>query len=120
MALNFLRTSTSWPRASGPALPQPQRMLGCVVAGDAVKRRVEEQMEIWDVAPAMGGVQRRRGGADQRLRPPDTAGLRPLGGHDRRAPPRAGAGPARPLVVVMVGTAVTVEAIDAQGRFLGG
>ena len=26
----------------------------------------------------------------------------------------------RPLVVVMVGTAVTVEAIDAQGRFLGG
>ena len=28
--------------------------------------------------------------------------------------------PARPLVVVMVGTAVTVEAIDAEGRFLGG
>jgi type III pantothenate kinase len=25
-----------------------------------------------------------------------------------------------PLVVVMVGTAVTVEAVDAQGRFLGG
>jgi type III pantothenate kinase len=29
-------------------------------------------------------------------------------------------GPARPMVVVMVGTAVTVEAIDAQGAFLGG
>jgi len=29
-------------------------------------------------------------------------------------------GPARPLVVVMVGTAVTVEAIDHNGRFLGG
>jgi type III pantothenate kinase len=27
---------------------------------------------------------------------------------------------ARPMVVVMVGTAVTVEAIDAQGHFLGG
>ena len=26
----------------------------------------------------------------------------------------------RPMVVVMVGTAVTVEAIDAQGHFLGG
>jgi type III pantothenate kinase len=26
----------------------------------------------------------------------------------------------RPLVVVMVGTAVTVEAVDPQGRFLGG
>jgi type III pantothenate kinase len=29
-------------------------------------------------------------------------------------------GPARPLLVVMVGTAVTVEALDASGRFLGG
>jgi type III pantothenate kinase len=29
-------------------------------------------------------------------------------------------GPARPLIVVMVGTAVTVEAIDTDGRFLGG
>jgi len=29
-------------------------------------------------------------------------------------------GPARPMVVVMVGTAVTVDAIDANGRFLGG
>jgi type III pantothenate kinase len=29
-------------------------------------------------------------------------------------------GAPRPLVVVMVGTAVTVEAIDAEGRFLGG
>jgi type III pantothenate kinase len=29
-------------------------------------------------------------------------------------------GPARPTVVAMVGTAVTVEAIDAGGRFLGG
>jgi type III pantothenate kinase len=28
--------------------------------------------------------------------------------------------PPRPMVVVMVGTAVTVEAIDAQGHFLGG
>ncbi|RYH64159.1 MAG: type III pantothenate kinase, partial [Alcaligenaceae bacterium] len=30
-------------------LPAPSRMLGCVVAGDAVKRRVVEQMELWDV-----------------------------------------------------------------------
>ena len=32
-------------------LPAPTHMLGCIVAGDAVKRRVQEQMEIWDVAP---------------------------------------------------------------------
>ncbi|RYY77445.1 MAG: type III pantothenate kinase, partial [Comamonadaceae bacterium] len=29
-------------------------------------------------------------------------------------------GAARPMVVVMVGTAVTVEAVDQDGRFLGG
>ena len=29
-------------------------------------------------------------------------------------------GPARPIIVAMVGTAVTVEGIDATGRFLGG
>jgi type III pantothenate kinase len=29
-------------------------------------------------------------------------------------------GPARPALVVMVGTAVTVDALDGEGRFLGG
>ena len=38
--------------AEGPwaELPSPKRMLGCIVAGDAPRRRVEEQMELWDVA----------------------------------------------------------------------
>jgi type III pantothenate kinase len=46
-------TSTAWPKALGQ-LPVPTRMLGCVVAGDAAKRRVQEQMEQmvrWDVEP---------------------------------------------------------------------
>ncbi len=101
-------------------LPAPTRMLGCVVAGDAVKRRVQEQMELWDV-PSQWVV------SDA-----EEAGL--VNGYDH--PTRLGCdrwvamigarhrvlrqGPARPLIVVMVGTAVTVEAIDAQGRFLGG
>ncbi|MDR2333432.1 MAG: type III pantothenate kinase [Burkholderiaceae bacterium] len=108
--------------AEGPwaSLPAPERMLGCVVAGDAVKRRVAEQMELWDVA-------------SQWVVPStQEAGL--LNGYDH--PSRLGAdrwvamigarhrmlaqGPARPLVLVMVGTAVTVEAIDTDGRFLGG
>ena len=33
------------------SLQPPKAMLGCIVAGEAVKRRVQEQMEIWDVAP---------------------------------------------------------------------
>lgn len=102
-------------------IPAPGRMLGCAVAADAVKRRVEEQMEeIWDV-PAHWVV---ASAAE--------AGL--VNGYDH--PTRLGAdrwvamigawhrmlaqGPRRPLVVVMVGTAVTVEAVDVHGRFLGG
>ncbi len=102
------------------SLPAPTRMLGCVVAGDPIKRRVEEQMELWDV-PAQWVV----AGAQE-------AGV--VNGYDH--PARLGCdrwvaiigawhrmlaqGAARPIIVVMVGTAVTVEAIDAQGRFLGG
>ena len=40
--------------SSWAQLPVPTRMLGCVVAGDAAKRRVQEQMEQmvrWDVEP---------------------------------------------------------------------
>ena len=102
------------------ALPAPERMLGCVVAGEAVRKRVEAQMELWDVA-AQWVV-------------PSTAEAGIHNGYD--FPTRLGAdrwvamigawhrtlaqGPARPMVVVMVGTAVTVDAIDADGKFLGG
>ena len=101
-------------------LPAPERMLGCIVAGDAVRRRVQEQMELWDVTPQWVVSEQAE------------AGL--LNGYDH--PTRLGAdrwvamvgarqrmlaqGAARPLVVVMVGTAVTVEAIDQDGKFLGG
>ncbi|MBK9441381.1 MAG: type III pantothenate kinase [Comamonadaceae bacterium] len=101
-------------------LPAPNRMLGCVVAGDAIKRRVEDQMELWDVS------------ANWVVASAAEAGL--SNGYDH--PARLGAdrwvamigawhrglaqGPARPMVVVMVGTAVTVDAIDTHGRFLGG
>ncbi len=36
-------------------LPTPRQVLGCAVAADAVKRRVEEQMEHWDVSPQWVG-----------------------------------------------------------------
>ena len=32
-------------------LPEPTHMLGCIVAGEAIRRRVEEQMDHWDIAP---------------------------------------------------------------------
>jgi type III pantothenate kinase len=101
-------------------LPAPQQILGCIVAGDAIKRRVIEQLDLWDVTPHWV------------IPGPSEAGL--VNGYDH--PTRLGAdrwvamigarhrmlagGAPAPVVVVMVGTAVTVEAIDASGRFLGG
>lgn len=101
-------------------LPEPARMLGCVVAGDAVKRRVEEQMEIWDLSAQWVVSSAQEAGLLNGYDHPTRLGcdrwVAMIGARQRML---AG-GPARPMVVVMVGTAVTVEAIDTSGRFLGG
>ncbi len=101
-------------------LPAPSKMLGCVVAGDAIKRRVEEQMELWDVSAqwVVASAQEAglRNGYDHPARLGCDRWVAMIGARQRLL----AQGPARPLVVVMVGTAVTVEAIDAQGHFLGG
>jgi type III pantothenate kinase len=101
-------------------LPAPVRMIGCVVAGDAVKRRVQEQMELWDVAPqwvvssvAEAGLYN---GYDHPTRLGSDRWVAMIGARQRML----AQGLARPLIVVMVGTAVTVEAIDKDGKFLGG
>ena len=108
--------------ADGPwaGLPAPKQMLGCVVAGDAVKRRVQEQMELWDVAPQWVVASAAEAGLVNGYDHPARLGadrwVAMIGAWHRLL----GQGPARPLVVVMVGTAVTVDAIDATGQFLGG
>src|SRR5690606_4223142 len=116
--LEHIENLAEGPRAE---LPAPTHMLGCVVAGDAVKRRVAEQVsELWDVptswvVPNAGeaGVVT---GYDQPMRPWAGRWVAMIGARHRLL----AQGPARRLVVVMVGTAVTVEALDASGRFLGG
>lgn len=108
--------------AEGPwaQLPAPSGMLGCLVASDAIKHRVAEQMEIWDVAPHWVVPRAEEAGITNGYDHPARLGA------DRwvamiGAWHHFGAGQsARPLVVVMVGTAVTVDAVDATGRFLGG
>ena len=95
-------------------------ILGCAVAADAVKRRLQEQMELWDVSPqwvvaseAEAGL---RNGYDYPTRLGSDRWVAMIGAYHRML----GRGTPRPMVVVMVGTAVTVEALDATGKFLGG
>jgi type III pantothenate kinase len=102
-------------------LPAPSQVLGCCVAGDAVRHRVEEQLELWDVAPSWvvsstseAGVSN---GYDHPLRLGSDRWVALIGARHRLLM-RGDA--QRPLLVVMIGTAVTVDALDAGGRFLGG
>ncbi len=101
-------------------LAPPERMLGCIVAGDAVRRRVEEQMEIWDVPPQWVVASTAEAGLTNGYDHPARLGadrwVAMIGAWHRTLAKE----PPRPMVVVMVGTAVTVEAIDATGKFLGG
>jgi type III pantothenate kinase len=116
----FLENIDRLAEGSWSSLGTPDHILGCIVAGDAIKRRVEEQLELWDVAPqwvvssvAEAGVVN---GYDHPARLGSDRWVAMIGARQRIL----ARGEARPLVVVMVGTAVTVEAIDVSGKFLGG
>lgn len=100
--------------------PAPRRVLGCCVASDSVRHRVEEQLELWDVAPrwvvpgaAEAGV---TNGYDHPMRLGSDRWVALIGARARVL----ATGARRPVLVVMAGTAVTVDALDADGRFLGG
>ncbi|BDT69430.1 type III pantothenate kinase [Comamonadaceae bacterium OS-1] len=108
--------------ADGPwaNLAAPSAILGCIVAGDAIKRRVLEQMELWDVHPQWVVSSAAEAGLTNGYDHPTRLGadrwVAMVGARHRML----AQGPERPMVVVMVGTAVTVEAVDTHGRFLGG
>jgi type III pantothenate kinase len=102
-------------------LAAPASMLGSIVAGEGVKRRVEEQMEIWDIAPRWVVSSPHAAGVTNGYDHPNRLGtdrwVALIGARHRVL---AMGGAPRPALVVMVGTAVTVDALDDTGRFLGG
>ena len=102
------------------ALKPPTHVLGCVVAADAIRRQVEVQMEDWDVVPRWVVASEAEAGLCNGYDHPSRLGadrwVAMIGAHQHMLHQ----GTPRPMVVVMVGTAVTVEAVDASGKFLGG
>ena len=116
----FVETIDELAEHDWKGLRAPSSMLGCVVAGDAVRRRVEEQMEIWDIESRWVVPSAREAGLSNGYEFPSRLGAdRGVALAGARARVLAGGAP-RPALVVMVGTAVTVDALDAGGRFLGG
>jgi type III pantothenate kinase len=117
----FLETIDDLAETQWHGLPPPAAMLGCVVAGDAVRRRVEEQLELWDIEPHWVVPNAGEAGVANGYDHPSRLGAdRWVSLIGARARVLALQGPSRPALVVMVGTAVTVDALDAEGQFLGG
>jgi type III pantothenate kinase len=102
-------------------LSPPGTMLGSIVAGEGVKRRVEEQLELWDITPRWVVSSAHAAGVTNGYDHPNRLGtdrwVALVGARQRVL---AMGGTPRPALVVMVGTAVTVDALDETGHFLGG
>jgi type III pantothenate kinase len=116
----FLETIDELSDGDWKTLHAPASMLGCVVAGEAVRRRVEEQLELWDLEPHWVVPSAREAGVANGYDHPNRLGadrwVALIGARARLL----ASGPPRPALVVMIGTAATVDAIDVEGRFLGG
>lgn len=119
----FLETIDRLADTEWKDLPPPSSMLGCVVAGDGIKRQVEEQLEQmadWQIEPRWVVSTAHAAGVTNGYDHPTRLGtdrwVALIGAwqHVRAA------GAPRPALVVMVGTAVTVDALDETGRFIGG
>lgn len=107
---------------AGPVLnriSRPERIIGCVVAGEVIKRRVAGLLQGWSTLgskPQWIVSQREQCGVINSYQYPWLLGADRWAaqiGARRRVPEAA-------VLVVSVGTAVTIDAIDARGRFLGG
>jgi type III pantothenate kinase len=116
----FLETIDDLAEGEWKGLAPPTQILGCIVAGEAVRLRVEQQLELWDLAPRWVVPSAQQAGVSNGYDHPSRLGadrwVAMIGARwhvlSRGAP--------RPALVVMVGTAVTVDALDTEGRFVGG
>lgn len=101
---------------------RPTRAVGVNVAGEAARVRVEGQLARWRLPIEWLTAGAQAGGVTNRYRVPSQLGAdrwASLVAARRRAVAANAAAP-RACIVVNVGTAVTIDALDAQGIFEGG
>ena len=102
-------------------LPAPSSMLGSIVAGEGIRRRTEAQLEPWaDLEPRWVVSSATACGVSNGYDHPSRLGVDRWVALIAARQRVLATGAARPVLVVMVGTAVTVDALDAAGTFLGG
>jgi type III pantothenate kinase len=102
------------------ALERPARVIGVNVAGEAARLRVEGQLARWRLPVEWQHPSAHAGGVANGYRDPRQLGAdrwAALVAARRRELARSDA---RSAVVVGAGTAVTIDALDADGRFRGG
>jgi type III pantothenate kinase len=116
----FLENIDSLAETEWHRLGPPGSILACNVAGDAVRRRIEEQLELWDVAPRWVVSTQHAAGVTNGYDHPGRLGADRFVAHIGARHHVMAADLPRPALVVMVGTAVTVDALDTEGKFLGG
>ena len=122
----FLETIDKLSEEGWKSLPRPASMLGCVVAGEGVKRRVAQQIEdLWGLEPRWVVASAQAAGVINGYDHPNRLGadrwVALIGARQRALAAGLASGTAaKAVLVVVVGTAVTVDALDADGRFLGG
>ena len=103
-------------------LERPVRAVGVNVAGEAARVRVEGQLARWRLPIEWLSAAAQAGGVTNRYRSPAQLGAdrwASLVAARRRAVAAHGTAP-QPCIVVNVGTAVTIDALAADGAFLGG
>lgn len=117
----FLETIDQLADTDWKPLRRPGCMLGCVVAGDGVKRRVSEQIDdLWHLEPTWVVSAAQAAGVSNGYDHPNRLGVDRWVALIAARQRVLASGAPRAALVVMVGTAVTVDALDADGRFLGG
>ncbi len=116
----FLENIDTLSESEWTRLPEPEGILGCNVAGDAVRRRVEEQLELWDLQPRWAYSSPGACGVTNGYDYPGRLGVDRFVSLIGARWTMQQRGPDRPVLVVMIGTAVTVDALDTSGHFVGG